>query len=604
MVNYLKPKNEKIKKRKIFAFDIETYSDKNKFVCGSIYGEKLKRTFRDKETMQKFLFTKKFDGALIFATNLGFDFFALFDEYKDYSKFQLCMRNDRFIFIKANHRYNIKFLDTLNFMKISVEQMGKILGIPKLKKPDCLGKQPSNLYEALKLEEYNMRDSEITFKFATFLQNSFISIGCNMKHTLASTAMNLFRTKYLKKWVEQPSKEQIKEMFNAYYGGRCESFVRGKVENLFYYDVNSMYPYVMKKYPYPLSNSLVVLKNFKNAFKYEGISYCSINAPYMKYPVLPFRIDNKLCFPYGKFKGWYCHNEIRLAIEHGYKILPIKSYICENTFYPFIEYVDDLYNKRLEHKKLNSPMEYIFKTLLNSLYGKFSQKLDHGEILFLENEKDNNKFNSYCDYNRQREKENREPRYKITCPLPKYKKISEGVSEDISSIYYVTDTDTTEYASFINPMISAYITAYSRIELYKLMTKAKDVYYVDTDSVMTPTQLNESNVLGGFKKEMFAEKGIIVKPKFYYLEGGEQLFIKTKGLSNLKTLMEFNNVIESKHFKYKKFTKFKESIRRGLSFNQIIEVEKILDMEDNKRKWKGEFSPSVKEESEPLFLAP
>jgi hypothetical protein len=49
-----------------------------------------------------------------------------------------------------------------------------------------------------------------------------------------------------------------------------------------------------------------------------------------------------------------------------------------------------------------------------------------------------------------------------------------------------------------------------------------------------------------------------------------QQFIKSKGLSNLKTFIEFDNIIQNKVFKYTKMTKFKESLKRKMSFNEMI----------------------------------
>ena len=89
------------------------------------------------------------------------------------------------------------------------------------------------------LEKYNIRDSYITYKFAEFLQNNFNKIGGNLKFTIASSSMSLYRKKYLKYWILQPPKEIIKQQINGFYGGRTEAFERGYIEDKNYYDINN-----------------------------------------------------------------------------------------------------------------------------------------------------------------------------------------------------------------------------------------------------------------------------------------------------------------------------------------------------------------------------
>ena len=146
--------------------------------------------------------------------------------------------------------------------------------------------------------------------------------------------------------------------------------------NVFYYDVNSLYPSVMRK-EFPLSNSIknIYYPNIYNIKNYMGVSECEILAPKnINKPLLPFRTKDKLMFPIGKFTGVYNHNELQKALSLGYKIKPLKQIIYTKTWYPFKNFVDYFYEKRLECKKNNSNFEYIYKLILNSLYGKFAQK--------------------------------------------------------------------------------------------------------------------------------------------------------------------------------------------------------------------------------------
>ena len=137
-----------------------------------------------------------------------------------------------------------------------------------------------------------------------------------------------------------------------------------------------LYPSVMLN-EFPLSSSVksVPFPLLKFINMYEGVTECEVMTPKnMNIPLLPLRIDGKLKFPIGNFKGVWNNVELRKALSIGYKIRPIKQIIYTETFKPFDTFVNAFYNKRLEFKKENNAMELVMKLILNSLYGKFAQK--------------------------------------------------------------------------------------------------------------------------------------------------------------------------------------------------------------------------------------
>lgn len=616
---FLKNKKVKLQPKNIYGFDIETYGENNTFLMGSIVNEKEKYVFWDKKEMQDFILkSHKIRNSRLFATNLGFDFLALFGtncelknekDFKILSKFEFLIKNGEFINIKLrqNEKNLVEFSDTMNFLRAGVYVLGKIIGIDKLYKPHFLGaKVLRYTKEGQELEQYNINDSYITFRFADFLQKTFNDLGANMKYTIASTSMELFRSKYLKTWIQQPIKPLLKLMFDGYYGGRVEAFCRGDLsldnDKKYLYDINSLYPYVMESKLFPLPSSLDLheghdLKYIKN---YEGLSYCYIESEFdmtkLVYPLLPYRDmeSKKLLFPIGIFYGWHTHAELRKAIEIGYKIEVIKTIYYKETFNPFYEFVEDLYRKRMEYKKEKSILELPMKILLNSLYGKFAQKPIESEILFTNIKEDYDKVENAFAVNDDLERRGFDKRYYIDTPDHNERKEGDLLITE-PRFYYLKDLDTDNYAKFINPIISIYITSYARLELYKYIENCiktnHKVYYCDTDSIMTNKKLPVSSKLGDLKLECKIKNGIIVKPKFYYIENNDtgKNLIKAKGMSNLKELIDFKKVLETKEYTYMKFTKFKESFRRKLPFNTKIDVTKIINFEDDKRKWSKEF---------------
>lgn len=79
-----------------------------------------------------------------------------------------------------------------------------------------------------------------------------------------------------------------------------------------------------------------------------------------------------LIFPTGKFLGVYFSEELKYAQSIGYTVIPIKGYLYEKGEGFFYRFVTELSNNRLKAKKEgNSGLSYVYKILMNSLYGRF-----------------------------------------------------------------------------------------------------------------------------------------------------------------------------------------------------------------------------------------
>ena len=71
------------------------------------------------------------------------------------------------------------------------------------------------------------------------------------KITLSSLALTIFRMNYYDAWpIHIPNQNEDTFIRRAYYGGHVDVY-KPKGEKLYYYDVNSLYPYIMKTFPMP-----------------------------------------------------------------------------------------------------------------------------------------------------------------------------------------------------------------------------------------------------------------------------------------------------------------------------------------------------------------
>jgi len=158
------------------------------------------------------------------------------------------------------------------------------------------------------------------------------------------------------------------------YGGHADVYLP-KGSNLFYYDVNSLYPYVMKDSPMPIGpakwNGNLVHHELESLY---GFMEAYVKCPEsMKRPFLPYR-DEKglLIFPTGEFIGIYYSEELKYARSIGYSITPLRGYLYEKGFGLFAGFVGHMYENRSRAKaEGNTGLAYVYKILMNSLYGRF-----------------------------------------------------------------------------------------------------------------------------------------------------------------------------------------------------------------------------------------
>ena len=559
----------KADKTRFYGFDVETTGKNNDFLCASLVNDTEQHFFTDRKECLKFLLNKnETRQAKIMATNLEFDFNALFQ--LDYPE-----RIERFYRghliqckVKLNEDNSLFFRDSMNYVHTSVEKLGKTIGLEKLPHPKAFGRVPVNDEEWEEMKKYNINDAFITFKFCNMLKESFNDLGCKMQMTIASTSMDLFKRKYLKGVFFQPSRKVLNDMYKSYYGGRCEVYKRGTFKKVNYYDFNSLYPSVMLENKFPDINTIKVSNRFE--LEKEGFSQVTLLCPSMNIPLLPVRKD-KLIFPTGLIHGWYNHNELRKAFEIGYELVKwYRGYHFTHSVNLFSNFVTDLYSKRLKYKEeSNDIMQMSCKLLLNSLYGKFAQKIDHDEKILHEN--------------------------RLTTDL-----IDDA--DKIETLKYgyhrLVKNQKRRYPAFIMPIWSSYITSYARLKLFNKLPK--DVLYVDTDSIVTRESFENSKNLGDLKLEYKIDEFVSIKPKMYKMTGSYDM-AKLKGVGK-PSVEKFDRIVAEGCIKMERFGKWKESLRRDIKANEIFSFVKKIDLEDTKRLWKKPFCLTDQQFSEPINL--
>ena len=516
----LSKKRYSIKLEQICFFDCETQGlDATKFLFVNFLYKQKNYIFKDIEQAKLFILTCK--AKYFVAHNIEFDLLCLFGNY--YKIFERVIYQNKFL---IGYYQDKIFFDSLNIFKTSLKEIGKKIGIEKMNISQDLTLGTGKYTE--KDIEYCKRDCLILYK-AFELLDEIVCIG----FTIGSIALTQYKTKFYKEKIEYT--DLVYNFLKSYRGGRVEVFKFSTNEKNVY-DINSLYPFVMRNLIFPDTKELVYEENPINwnekIQNFEGCGKFLINVPFMEIPILPLIKDGKLIFPYGLIKGTFNFNEIRYAITKGYDVLD-----CYNITYskgiksPFVSFVDYFYNKK-QHET-NQAFLFIWKYILNNLYGKFAQgkpfDLFYFESLNLK------EYTIFLEKN----------------PFHEIVNFSEVRNDFFAKI--VKD----EFPNHSIPSFASYITSEARIELHKAMLKIpfKNLHYCDTDSIFIDsrlnTDLNISNKLGDWKREKYTVLNIYGLKSYKQKKLNGMTVKKIKGIKKdaketAPNLFEFNTIVKAR----------------------------------------------------------
>ena len=389
----------------------------------------------------------------------------------------------------------------------------------------------------------------------------------------------------------------------ALHGGRVNNIkfshkIKGN-EKIMYYDIVSLYPFVMSRNYYPMGHPIAYQQNFPQIKDVFGFISCKVLPPkQLFFPVLPMTINSKLlftlCFKCAKeenhstcecsddnrcLTGVFCSNELQKALELGYKVIEI----YEILHYPqqrndiFQKYINSWYKIKaeasgfpngivsedqyisdfekaegfqLEKEKIHSNpgMRNIAKLMLNSLWSKFAQRANQPVTKVCKN------FSEF---------------YEIV-NNDKNEILGDQMIEDMLLMNYRLVSDEMANPRNTCVAVASFVTSWARLKLFDEITKIHSsnpgsVLYFDTDSVIfihkdNKYKPNISNFLGEMSDEIKDQYGVgtyisefySTGPKVYAMnvvkpDGSEVKTFKAKGLTQsieANKTMNFNLIKE------------------------------------------------------------
>ena len=105
----------------------------------------------------------------------------------------------------------------------------------------------------------------------------------------------------------------------------------------------------------------------------------TVEVPEMHLPPLPYRKENRVFFPTGRWRTWFTSTDVRLALREGATLHKVHEVYVFEPFYDFGEYAKKIYKLRAE--ATTDFRRLVLKYLLNSLYGKCAESTQKQEML-------------------------------------------------------------------------------------------------------------------------------------------------------------------------------------------------------------------------------
>ncbi len=555
-------------------FETVTYKNQHYVTCYSVAGENLKLfntialTNQDDIFLQSDLLIWEFiiecvkivekrninkkSKYLFFFHNLNkFDSYFLLRRlgFQDRFLVKLVSRNNQIYKITIHDKttnLKLEFRDTLLYLPISLKLLSDIFCVNNKKK--FFSEEFIDIDNYLnssslkdKLAKYCLSDSltlqEGFENFLIYIRQT-LNIEPLKSLSLPGISLHYFRSKFyddINLPIEKLSKNKDTFIRKSYRGGVVDLF-KPHLTNGFHYDINSLYPYVMKTFPMPIGegkwvNTITDIGDFFGFIKVEVTSPEYMHKPFLNY----YDADLGLISPIGTWTEVYFSEEIKYALKLGYKFKYMQG-ISYNKGILFKDFVNYLYDVRLKFPK-GTPLNILTKLIMNSLYGKFGMKLNTTESKLIDNKEVNEYVSIYDVKNISTFGEKslitieKDPVLEKLDALLANQNLSFQKYENLRKLKInINDNSAVHIASAI--------TAYGRIEIDKFKRDPTlDVYYSDTDSIFCKYPISSEYIsnteLGKFKLENEIVEAIFLCPKVYMIKNSkEETIIKCKGLNS------------------------------------------------------------------------
>ena len=422
---------------------------------------------------------------------------------------------------RFDYHYLLPYIETYDYVTLINGRLAKFnIGIAEMRDSYNIVPMPLSAYQKMafdyrilerehrdkpenraKIIEYLESDCKNLFELVTAFRDRY---GLNL--TQAGASMKPWEKIHGER-APRSTPQFYADFKRYYYGGRCECFRTGVIEEPFkVVDINSAYPYAMlQSHPYGLTystfkGSAATLDDLEE--DEIGASFFSVEC--VSHGAFPYRDeDGSLWFPNDEVRrvyhvtGWEVLAALDTGTIHDARIQVVHSF---DDLVSFAPYVQHFYAERLKAKAANDKAGSLFsKLFMNSLYGKFGAAPDTYREYYvtgLEN------VGALSPENREKWIEIEGRPWSFAGFLGPHALASAPLPEPRRRFYQVAT--------------AASITGYTRALLWRALCASEGLLYCDTDSIAAVTpRVPLGPDLGAWEVEGEFTRGAIAGKKLY-----------------------------------------------------------------------------------------
>ena len=397
----------KAKGETVYAYDTETpgLNAVNAVLwCAVNVGTGAEHTFYDRESFREFIESEA--PCIAYAHNgNGFDLFGCLTKQECYQARKISSGTKMFE-VEFN---GVKYRDTRHLFPYSLAQLAKTVSMEKGITPAkfLTGKPIAREDITAEDVEYCLIDVRVLAAALTRFKELFASLVgkspllVDLPLTTASAAYKVWCAQSWPEhwyWIDARKRKRpiatCDPKFNEFFrsseaGGEVRllgdalanpgGLISGGVVS---YDSNAMYPGRMRNCTFPDMKSIGHVGATMTGLRIELEREDRVCAAKVKmtagegaYLGLPNRDEvGRRDWNQPYFDGHLCEPEIKFALEHGWLVDEVSEIVSARAIRPFVNFVDNLYEIRMQMKKANDPAEKLVKLIMNSCFGRFSIK--------------------------------------------------------------------------------------------------------------------------------------------------------------------------------------------------------------------------------------
>jgi hypothetical protein len=294
-------------------------------------------------------------------------------------RYTIRVANDKRYFIKirneATHR-TITFADGMAFYVTSLDNAAKMLGLGRKMKVVTKRFTRADL-ESSSFVEYAKQDAFLTRKIGENIVDLHEKYDVTTCLTAPQFASKVFRHHFLNATIAPPDPDLEQAGLWSYHGGKNGYYLPGPhaLANVYAFDITSAYPEAMRQLPN------VETSEWHYALGYEkGVAALwKIRARYTSCTYHGLMTHGNSWHETGEIEGWTTSYELDAAVDLGeIEIIEAEGWIMRgDPGGALVAYVDTFFDMK---RKATGALREAAKLFLNSLYGKFFQKVPLGIV--------------------------------------------------------------------------------------------------------------------------------------------------------------------------------------------------------------------------------